>query len=123
MLTVNNCKFVGDFYAIRSRTLFSVTNSVFDIFTNQGTLAAVFTWGNGEAGTQGDSGANSVVFTGNTNVNGNKIYGVQLTSTTFNYCHINYNVQKNDNFFALSEAVNSACDFTGKAFADGSETF
>ena len=123
ILTVNNCKFVGDFYAIRSRTLFSVTNSVFDTYTDQGTLAAVFTWGNGEAGTQGNSGANSVVFTGNTNANTNQIRGVQLSSTTYNYCHINYNIQSNENFIQLSECVNPACDFTGKTFTAGSETF
>jgi hypothetical protein len=123
MLSVNNCKFVGDFYAIRSRTLFSVTNSVFDIFTNQGTLAAVFTWGNGEAGTQGDSGANSVVFTGNENINANQIRSAQLSSTTFNYCHINYNVQQNDNFLAFPDGVRPGLDFTGKTFSDGSETF
>lgn len=123
MLTVNNCTFKGDFYAIRSRTLFSITNSEFDIYTNQGTLAAVWTWGNGSAGTQNDGGANSVIFTNNTNMNANKIHGVQLTSTNFNYCMININVQDNTDFLKLSESVNSACDFTGCTFAAGSETF
>ena len=122
-LTVNNCKFTGDFYAIRSRTLFSVTNNEFNIHYSEGTLAAIFTWGNGEAGTKNDGGANKVVFTGNKNVNANKIYGVQLSSTTFNYCHINYNIQGNTNFHALADSVNSKCDFTGKSFAAGSETF
>lgn len=123
MLTVKNCTFKGDFYAIRSRTLFSITNSEFDIYTNQGTLAAVWTWGNGSAGTQNDGGANTVIFTNNTNMNANKIHGVQLTSTTFNYCMININVQDNTDFLKLSESVNSACDFTGCTFAEGSETF
>ena len=123
MLTVNACTFTGDFYAIRSRTLFSITNSKFDIYTDQGVLAAVFTWGNGEAGTQGNSGADSVTFTGNENLNANLIRGVQLSSTTFNYCHINFNVQDNDNFMAFKDSVNPACDFTGCTFADGSEIF
>ena len=122
-LKVNNCSFVGDFYAIRSRTLFEITNSTFDTYTEAGILAAVFTWGNGEAGTKGTSGATSVVFTGNTNANANAIRGVQLSSTTFNYCHINYNVQGNDNFMVLADCVNPACDFEGKTFAAGSETF
>ena len=123
MLTVNACTFTGDFYAIRSRTLFSITNSKFDIYTDQGVLAAVFTWGNGEAGSQGNSGADSVTFTGNENLNANLIRGVQLSSTTFNYCHINFNVQDNDNFMAFKDSVNPACDFTGCTFADGSEIF
>ncbi len=123
MLTVNDCTFTGDFYAIRSRTLFSITNSEFDIHTDQGILAAVFTWGNGEAGTKGDSGANSVTFTGNTNLNANQTRGVQLSSTTFNYCHINFNVQGNTNFVNFEDSVNPACDFTGCTFANGSEEF
>ena len=123
LLTVNNCSFKGDFYAIRSRTLFSITNSKFDIYTTAGTLAAVFTWGNGTAGTKNDSGANAVTFTGNTNVNANQVYGVQLTSTSFNYCKINFNVQNNDNFLALENGVNTACDFAGCTFAPGSEVF
>lgn len=123
-LKVNNCTFEGDFYAIRSRTLFSVTNSKFDIYTSAGTLAAVWTWGNGGANTQGDAGANSVTFTGNKNLNANAIYGVQLTSTTFNYCKININVQGNTGFEKLENAVNlDKCDFTGCTFAEGSETF
>ena len=123
MLTVNDCTFTGDFYAIRSRTLFSITNSEFDIHTDQGILAAVFTWGNGQAGTQGDSGANSVTFIGNTNLNANQTRGVQLSSTTFNYCHINFNVQGNTNFVNFEDSVNPACDFTGCTFADGSDKF
>jgi len=123
LLKVNNCTFNGDFYAIRSRTLFSITNSTFNIHTDQGTLAAVFTWGNGEAGTQNNGGANLVTFTGNKNNNGNKVYGVQLTSTTFNYCHLNINVQDNENFIALSQSVNPACNFKGCTFEEGSERF
>lgn len=123
LLKVNNCKFQGDFYAIRTRTLFEITNNEFDIYTDQGTLAAVWTWGNGEYGTKGNSGANRVVFTGNNNVNANKVYGVQLTSSTFNYCYINYNVQGNTNFYELKESINSARDFEGKTFEAGSETF
>ena len=123
LLKVNNCKFKGDFYAIRTRTLFEITNNEFDIYTAQGTLSAVWTWGNGEANTKSSSGANKVVFTGNNNVNANKVYGVQLTSTAFNYCHINYNVQGNTNFYELKESIYSACDFEGKTFEAGSETF
>lgn len=123
-LKVNNCTFEGDFYAIRSRTLFSVTNSKFDIYTSEGTLAAVWTWGNGAAGTKNDSGANSITFTGNKNLNANAIYGVQLTSTTFNYCKMNINVQGNTGFEKLENAVNiEKCDFTDCTFAEGSETF
>lgn len=118
LLTVNNCTFKGDFYAIRSRTMFSITNSEFDIYTTEGTLAAVWSWGGGGSGT-----ATSVTFTGNTNVNTNKIYGVQMFASNYTFDNIKFNVQNNINFLKLSEGVNPARDFTGKSFAEGSETF
>ena len=117
ILKVNNCSFVGDFYAIRTRTLFEITNCTFDIYTPQGTLAAVWTWGNG------NSGADKVTFVGNKNVNANKVYGVQMTSTTFAYDKLVVNVQKNDNFLALADGINSACNFAGTTFVAGSEEF
>ena len=117
MLKVNNCSFVGDFYAIRTRTLFEITNCTFDIYTTQGTLAAVWTWGND------NSGADKVTFVGNKNVNANKVYGVQLTSTTFAYDKLVVNVQNNDNFLALADGVNPACNFAGTTFVAGSEEF
>ena len=104
-LVVNNCKFEGDFYAIRTRTLAEITNNEFDVYTDQGTLCAVWTWGNG------NSGANSVVFENNTNVNEHGIYGVQATSTTFGYDNIAF-VVKNNNGFVNEFATSSACDYT-----------
>ncbi|MBR5200965.1 MAG: right-handed parallel beta-helix repeat-containing protein [Alistipes sp.] len=104
-LVVNNCKFEGDFYPIRTRTLAEITNNKFDVYTSQGTLCAVWTWGNS------DSGANSVVFENNTNVNKHGIYGVQVTSTTFKYDNIAF-VVKNNNGFVNEFATNSACDYT-----------
>ena len=116
-LTINNCSFAGDFYAIRARTLFSVTNSIFDIYTDAGILAAVWTWGNG------NSGANSVTFTGNTNVNENKVYSVQMTAGSHMYDYITINVQGNNNFMSLGDGVKTS-KFNGThTFADGSETF
>ena len=117
LLTVNNCTFKGDFYAIRARTLFSITNSEFDIYTEQGTLAAVWTWGNA------NSGANSVTFTNNTNMNANKIYSVQMTASNFVYNYLTINVQKNTDFLSLSDGVNPARFDGTHTFAEGSETF
>ena len=117
VLKVNNCSFVGDFYAIRARSLFEVTNSNFDIYTNQGTLAAVWTWGNA------NSGANKVVFTGNTNLNANKIYSVQMTASNFVYDYVTINVQDNSNFLNLADGVNPARFNGTHTFAPGSETF
>ena len=116
-LTVNNCKFVGDFYAIRTRTLFEITNNVFDIYTSAGTLAAVWTWGNA------NSGATIVTFTGNTNANANKVYGVQMTASNFVYDYVNINVQSNTNFHALADGVNPVRFNGTHTFAEGSETF
>ena len=104
-LVVNNCKFEGDFYAIRTRTLAEITNNEFNVYTSQGTLCAVWTWGNS------DSGANSVVFENNTNVNEHGIYGVQVTSTTFKYDNIAFVVENNNGFVNEFE-TNSACDYT-----------
>lgn len=118
LLTVNNCTFKGDFYAIRSRTMFSITNSEFDIYTTQGTLAAVWSWGGGGTGT-----ATSVTFTNNTNMNTNKIYSVQMSASNYSYDNIKFNIQKNTDFLHVSEGVNPARDFTGKTFTEGSETF
>ncbi len=117
MLEVNNCKFEGDYYAVRTRTLFSVTNSEFNVHTDQGKLAAVWTWGNG------NDFQSKVVFKNNKNTNTNKIYGVQLTSTTFPYNDMLVDVQGNTNFEELSSSVNSACTFENVTFAEGSETF
>ena len=117
LLTVNNCTFKGDFYAIRTRTLFSITNNTFDIYTNQGTLAAVWTWGNA------NSGATKVTFTGNTNTNANKIYGVQMIASNFVYDYITINVQENINFHALADGVNPVRFNGTHTFAEGSETF
>ncbi|MBR2400522.1 MAG: hypothetical protein IKB03_02020, partial [Tidjanibacter sp.] len=116
-LVVNNCSFKGDFYAIRTRTLFEITNSKFDIHTDAGTLAAVWTWGNG------NPWANEVTFTGNTNINANEVYGVQMTSTTFTYNNIAFNVQGNTGFYALADATSSTCTYKDNTFAAGSETF
>ena len=110
-LVVNNCKFEGDFYAIRTRTLAEITNNEFDVYTDQGTLCAVWTWGNGTEGTDLDSGANSVVFENNTNVNEHGIYGVQVSSTTFNYANIAF-VVENNNGFVNEFYTNSACNYT-----------
>ena len=117
LLTVNNCTFVGDFYAIRARTLFSITNNVFDIYTDQGTLAAVWTWGNA------NTGATKVEFTGNTNANDHQVYSVQMTASNFVYNYVNINVQNNTNFRALADGVNPARFNGTHTFAAGSETF
>ena len=117
LLTVNNCTFVGDFYAIRTRTLFNITNNVFNIYTEQGTLAAVWTWGNA------NSGANKVTFTGNTNQNANKVYSVQMTASNFVYDYITINVQNNTNFYALTDGVNPVRFNGTHTFVEGSEIF
>ena len=117
LLTVNNCSFEGDYYAIRSRTQFSVTNSKFNIFTTEGKLCAVWTWGNG------NTWADSVTFTGNENLNENEIYGVQLTSKNFKYNNMDINVQGNTGFAKLEDSINPACTFSDIRFAEGSETF
>ena len=117
LLTVNNCTFVGDFYAIRTRSLCNITNNVFDIYTDQGTLAAVWTWGNA------NSGANKVTFTGNTNQNANQVYSVQMTASNFVYDYVTINVQNNTNFCALAAGVNPARFNGTHTFVEGSETF
>ena len=117
VLKVNNCSFVGDFYAIRSRTNLEVTNCTFDIYTTQGTLAAVWSWG-----TNGDYNP-TVTFVNNKNLNANKIYSVQMTASNYTYKNLVVNVQKNDNFLALADGVYTARGFAGTTFVAGSEEF
>lgn len=116
-LVVNNCKFEGDFYAIRTRTLFTITNCEFNVFTTQGTLAAVWTWGNA------NTGANKVTFKNNVNTSGNPCYSVQMSASNFMYDYITIDVQGNTGFSALADGVNLARFNGTHTFAAGSETF
>ena len=116
-LVVNNCKFVGDFYAVRSRTLFSITNSEFNVHTSAGTLAAVWTWGNG------NPWENEVVFKNNKSTSGKPCYSVQMTASNFTYNNTLIDVQGNEGFNALASGVNPARFNGTHTFAAGSETF
>lgn len=116
-LVVNNCKFVGDFYAVRSRTLFSITNSEFNVYTSAGTLAAVWTWGNG------NPWENEVVFKNNKSTSGKPCYSVQMTASNFTYNNTLIDVQGNEGFKALADGVNPARFNGTHTFAAGSETF
>ena len=116
-LVVNNCKFVGDFYAVRSRTLFSITNSEFNVYTPAGTLAAVWTWGNG------NPWENEVVFKNNKSTSGNPCFSVQMTASNFTYNNTLIDVQSNEGFNALASGVNPARFNGTHTFAAGSETF
>ena len=116
-LVVNNCKFVGDFYAVRSRTLFSITNSEFNVYTSAGTLAAVWTWGNG------NPWENEVVFKNNKSTSGKPCYSVQMTASNFTYNNTLIDVQGNEGFNALASGVNPARFNGTHTFAAGSETF
>ena len=75
-LTVNNCTFAGNMYAIKTRTHFNITNSTFDIDGPNFTIYSVFTWGV-------DFPA-SAVFSNNRNLSGadDFIGGVEFTSKT-----------------------------------------
>lgn len=116
-LVVNNCKFEGDFYAIRTRTLFTITNCEFNVFTTQGTLAAVWTWGNA------NTGANKVTFKNNVSTSGKPCYSVQMTASNYKYDYITIDVQGNTGFEALADGVNPARFNGTHTFAAGSETF
>ena len=116
-LVVNNCKFEGDFYAIRTRTLFSITNSEFNVHTTAGTLAAVWTWGNA------NTGANKVTFKNNVSTSGKPCYSVQMTASNFVYDYVTIDVQGNDGFLALANGVNPVRFNGTHIFAAGSETF
>ena len=75
-LTVNNCTFAGNMYAIKTRTHFNITNSTFDIDGPDFTIYSVFTWGVGFPA--------SAVFSNNRNLSGADDYigGVQFISET-----------------------------------------
>ena len=119
-LTVDNCYFEGNAYAIYTRALVSVTNSTFKQTHSEVNPRAIFLYGLGD-GKQGN-----VVFKNN-KATGKASYTMQMSSTNYDYKKINYDVQGNTNFDVDGEAflprLDGACDFTGTTFATGSKTF
>ena len=104
LLTVNKCKFEGDFYPIRSRVAFVITNNEF-VSTYAGNyLAAVWTWGlGGSAGT--------ATFTGNKVTSSYVVYGVQATASNYAYSNTTFTIE-NNNGFAPEFVTSSARDYT-----------
>ena len=117
-LTINNCSFQGFAYTIYSRALLTVTNSTFDQYHSQVNPRAIFLYGLGD-GTKGN-----VIFKNNKAI-GKTSYALQLSSTTFPYGEIEFDVQGNENFSVDGQAylAHPDLDFSGVTFAAGSETF
>ena len=104
LLTVNKCKFEGDFYPIRTRVVFNITNCEF-ISTYEGNgLCAVWTWGlGGNAGT-----AN---FSNNKGVSNYVFNGVQATASNYAYSNTTFTIE-NNNGFTSEFVTNSARNYT-----------
>ena len=104
LLTVNKCKFEGDFYPIRSRVAFVITNNEF-VSTYAGNyLAAVWTWGlGGSAGT--------ATFTGNKVTSSYAVYGVQATASNYAYSNTTFTIENNTGF-TPEFVTSSARDYT-----------
>ena len=121
-LNVDNCYFDGYAYAIYTRALVSVTNSVFNQTHNTENPRAIFLYGLAD-GNQGN-----VVFKGNKAM-GKTSYTMELSSTTYegNYTKTHYDVQENENFDVDGQAyavrLDGKLDFTGTTFAEGSMEF
>ena len=104
LLTVNECKFEGNFYAIRSRVVFNITNCEF-VSTYEGDgLSAVWSWGLGGA-------AGSATFTGNNAVSNYPFYGVQATASNYAYSNTTFTIE-NNNGFASEFVTSTARDYT-----------
>ena len=117
-LNVNNCYFEGYAYAIYTRALVSVTNSTFKQTHSTANPRAIFLYGMGD-GKQGN-----VVFKNNVAA-GKTSYAMQMSSSNYDYKMIHYDVQGNTNFKVDGQAflANTALNFEGTTFAEGSETF
>lgn len=117
MLTINNCKFQGYAYAIRSRALVSVTNSEFSLTHSTANPRAVWVWG------LGDSTNGKVVFANNKSTD-KTIYALQMTSKNHPYSNIEFNVQGNTNLVENPFMINeTTCTYSNNSFAEGSLTF
>lgn len=117
-LTVNNCSFQGYAYTIYSRALLTVTNSTFDQYHSDVNPRAIFLYG------LGDGSKGNVIFKNNKAI-GKTSYALQLSSTTFPYGEIEFDVQNNQNFSVdgMAYLAHPDLDFSGVTFADGSDTF
>ena len=117
-LNVDNCYFEGYAYAIYTRALVSVTNSTFKQTHSEYNPRAIFLYGMGD-GKQGN-----VVFKNNVAA-GKTSYAMQMSSSNYDYKKIHYDVQGNTNFNVDGETflANTALNFEGTTFAEGSETF
>ena len=104
LLTVNACKFEGDFYPIRTRVVFNITNCEFvSTYQNNG-LAAVWSWGLG-----GDHGTAN--FSNNTCVSSFEFYGVQATASNYAYSNTTFTFA-NNNGFATEFVTSTSRDYT-----------
>ena len=118
MLEIDNCYFEGYAYALYSRALVSVTNSIFNQTHTQVNPRAIFLYG------LGDGSNGKVVFKNNTAM-GKTSYTMQMMSANYDYKNIHFDVQGNKNFEVDGEAYlpHPERDFTGRTFAEGSATF
>ena len=112
-LTVNNCTFAGNMYAIKTRTHFNITNSTFDIDGPNFTIYSVFTWG--------VEFAASAVFSNNRNLSGadDFIGGVQFTSTTHGagiYDNLTITMNGNSDFIPDAGFNTTNLNYTNSTF-------
>ena len=104
LLTVNKCKFEGDFYPIRTRVVFNITNCEF-ISTYEGNgLCAVWTWGLGGA-------AGTANFSNNKGVSNYVFNGVQATASNYAYSNTTFTIE-NNNGFTSEFVTNSDRNYT-----------
>ena len=116
ILTVKDCNFEGDFYAIRTRPFFNITDSHFKSTYPADGLSCVWVWGNG------DSSNGSVTFQRNT-AESNYVYGaLQLTASNYVYQNITFNVKDNVGY-SDTYWTNPNRTYKNITFVDGSETF
>ncbi len=91
MLNVNNCKFVGSYYALYTRVLFNITNCEFVSTYEDNYLAAVFSYGLG-----GDAGTAN--FSNNKGVSNYVFNGVQATASNFAFSNTTFTFANNEGF-------------------------
>ena len=125
MLTINNCKFQGYAYAIRSRANISITNCEFDHYHSTANPRAVFLWGLHDATNMsaGDGISGTVIFTGNTATN-KEMAAVQMPTSSYGWKNIHFNIQNNTNFLDDPYIITMVeGKFQNITFEPGSKTF
>lgn len=116
ILTLTNCSFDGDFYAVRTRPFFNITGCTFNNTYPGVGPTALWVFGNG------DSSEGSVIFQNNKAITSYDYPAIAMQAKNQPYQNITFDVRNNEDF-TQTFATSSLCTYANNTFVGGSETF